>query len=70
MQQSENNNYQIKEYLCRVEYQIVQSEVSMDKCDFVIIGWQILHQPIGEIIHGWNVPVGCSSVLLCPGGHL
>lgn len=57
-------------YLCWMEYQIVQPEISVDKRDLVITGWQILHQPIGQFIHGWNISVGGCSVLLRPGGHL
>lgn len=26
-------------YLCWMEYQVVQSEISMNKRDFIIIGW-------------------------------
>lgn len=53
-----------------MEYQVVQTEISMDKSDLIIFGWQILHQPIRQIIHRWNFSVGGFVVLLCPGGHL
>lgn len=53
-----------------MEYQIVDSEVAVDKGDLIIFGRQILHQPIRQLVHGWNVFVRCSSVLLRPGGHL
>ena len=53
-----------------MEYQVIQSEISMDERDLIIVLWQIVHQPVGEFIHDWDVSVGCRSVLLCPGGHL
>ena len=59
-----------KSYLCWMEYQIVHSEISMDERDLVIVAWQILHQPVGQFVHGWDVSVGCCGVLLRPGGHL
>lgn len=49
-----------------MEYQVVQSKISMNECDFIITGWQIRHQPIGQLVHGGNVSVGGSVVLLCP----
>lgn len=53
-----------------MEYQVIQSVISMDEGDLVVAGWQILHQPIGQLIHGWNVSVGCCGILLGPGGNL
>lgn len=53
-----------------MEYQVIQSEISMDKRDLIVTGWQILHQPIRQFIHGCNASVGCCGVLLSPGGHL
>lgn len=53
-----------------MEYQVVHSEIPVDKGELIINGWQISHQPIGEFVHGWDVLVSCCCILLCPGGHL
>lgn len=53
-----------------MKYQIVQSKISMDKRDLVILSWQISHQPVRQLVHGRNVSGRGGFILLCPSCHL